>query len=134
MPRRETNSQGGVLLATTLQDLPLGLDPLEEEPRPLAQNLLLSARRLLNRPRRQSSALVRVLRDSGRHRSLVDDIAVMDQGASRRRQAHLRQLRQVVQLLWTLGRRLAAALAGAIGSWLTAAVIGQPRAPLRTEI
>lgn len=134
MSRRETNSQGGVLLATTFQDLPLGLDPFEEEPRPLAQNLILAARRLCHRSRHQCSVLFRMLCDSGRHWSLIDDITVMDQSASRCRQAHLRQFRQVVQLFGALGRRLAAALAGAIGSWLTAAVIGQPRASLGTEI
>lgn len=75
-----------------------------------------------------------MLRDPGRRWPLIDDIVVMDQGAGRRRQAHLRQLRQVVQLFGALGRRLAAALAGAVGSWLTPAVIGQSRAALGTEI
>lgn len=121
--RRQADSQGGVFFAATFQDLPLGLDPLEKESRPLAQNRLLAGRCLHNRSRRQRTILLRMLRDSGRHRPLVDDIAVMDQGAGRRRQAHLRQLRQVVQLLGALGRRLTAALAGAIGSWLTAAAV-----------
>lgn len=134
-PRRQTHTQGGAVLGTSLQSLPLDLDSLEEVPRPFGQSLIPIIRHLDRRSRQQRSALLRMLCDPGRRWSLMDDIIVMNQGASRRRQAHLRQLRQVVQLLRALGRRLAAAFAGAIGSWLTRAVIDQSRgAPLGTEI
>lgn len=135
MSRRETNPQGGTLLGSTLQNLPLGLDSLEEEPRSLAQDLVLISHYLDSRSGRQGPArLCRILRDSGRPRSLIDYIAVVNQGARRSRQAHFRQLRQIVQLLGAFGRCLATAFAGAIRSWLTAAVIGQPHASLGTEI
>lgn len=132
---RKTDAQSGVLFVTTFQNFPLGLDPLEEEPRALAQDLVLVRRQRSDGSRRQRSARLRgILGDYGRHGSLINNIAVVDESAGRRSQTHFRQLRQIVKFLRTLGRRLAAALAGAIGSWLTSAVIGQSHAPLGTEV
>lgn len=137
IPRRgETDRR--LLIGAPRQDLALRLDSLEEQPRPfLDRKLILVARCHLNGGSRSCRGPARfrgVLSEPGRRRSLVDNVAAMDQGAGCCREAHLRQFRQVVQFLGALGRRLAAALAGAIGSQLPAAVIGQSHASLGAEI